>query len=71
MSFFPSKFAYFSSINLVSICRCSSSKTNPVYSRLLNSLVLVCSLSSHRHSYIKNKIHGAVVEKKKNGKTLH
>ena len=35
-------------INLVSIFRCSSSKTNPVYVRRLNSLVLVCSLSSLR-----------------------
>ncbi len=32
-------------INLVSIFRCSSSKTNSVYARLLNSLVLGCSLS--------------------------
>jgi hypothetical protein len=39
-------------INLVSISRCSSSTTNPVCVRRVNSLVLVCSLSSHRHSYI-------------------
>jgi hypothetical protein len=45
-------FANFSSINLVSIFRCSSSTTNPVYTRRVNSLVSVCSLSSHRHSYI-------------------
>ena len=45
-------FANFSSINLVSIFRCFSSTTNPVYARHVNSLVLVCSLSSHRHSYI-------------------
>jgi hypothetical protein len=25
---------------------------NPVYARRVNSLLLVCSLSSHRHSYI-------------------
>ena len=31
---------------------CSSSTTNPVYARSVNSLILVCSLSSHRHSYI-------------------
>jgi hypothetical protein len=34
------------------IFRCSSSTTNPVYERRVNLLVLVCSLSSHRHSYI-------------------
>ncbi len=34
------------------LMRCSSSKTNPVYARRVNSLLLVCSLSSHRHSYI-------------------
>ncbi len=28
------------------------STTNPVYVRRVNSLVLVCSLSHHRHSYI-------------------
>jgi hypothetical protein len=32
--------------------RCSGSTTNPVYVRRVNSFVLVCSLSSHRHSYI-------------------
>jgi hypothetical protein len=42
----------FSFVNLVFIFRCSSSLTNPVYERRVNSLVLVCSLSSHRHSYI-------------------
>ena len=45
-------FANLSLINLVSVFRCSSSKTNPVYARRVNSLLLVCSLSSHRHSYI-------------------
>ncbi len=30
----------------------SSSKTNPVYGRSVNSFVLVCSLSSHRHLFI-------------------
>ncbi len=39
-------------VNLVSIFRCSSSKTNPVYGRRVNSFVLVCSLSSHRHFFI-------------------
>jgi len=48
----PIAFTDFSSINLVSIFRCSSSTTNPVYVRSVNYLVLVCSLSSHRHSYI-------------------
>jgi hypothetical protein len=46
----------FSSINLFSFFRCSSSRTNPVYSRRVNSLVLVFSLSSHRHSYINSMI---------------
>ncbi len=38
------------SVNLVFIFRCSSSTTNPVYERRVN--LLVCSLPSHRHSYI-------------------
>jgi hypothetical protein len=42
----------FSFVNLVFIFRSSSSTTNPVYVRRVNSLVLVWSLSSHRHSYI-------------------
>jgi hypothetical protein len=37
--------ANISVINLVSIFRCSSSKTNSVYARRVNSLVLGCSLS--------------------------
>ena len=41
-----------SSINLVSIFRCSSSPCNLVYVRRVDFLVLVFSLSSHRHSYI-------------------
>ncbi len=41
-----------SSINLVSIFRCSSSPSNPVYVRSVDSSSLVFSLSSHRHSYI-------------------
>jgi hypothetical protein len=36
----------------INFFRCSSSKTNPVYGRRVNSLLLVCSLSSHRYSYI-------------------
>ncbi len=44
--------ANFSFVNLVFIFRCSSSTTNPVYERRVNLFVLVCSLSSHRHSYI-------------------
>ena len=32
--------------------------TNPVYGRRVNSFVLVCSLSSHRHSYIHQIICG-------------
>ncbi len=50
LTYSPIVFTNFSSINLVSIFRCSSSTTNPVYARRVNSLVLVCSLSSHRHS---------------------
>jgi hypothetical protein len=37
----PIAFANLSFINLVSIFRCSSSKTNPVYGRRVNSFVLV------------------------------
>jgi len=43
---------YLSSINLVFIFRCSSSPSNPVYGRCVDSSTLVFSLSSHRHSYI-------------------
>jgi hypothetical protein len=38
--------------NFVSIVRCSSSTSNPVYARRVDSSALVFSLSSHRHSYI-------------------
>jgi hypothetical protein len=41
-----------SSINLVSIFRCSSSPSNPVYERRVDFSDLVFSLSSHRHSYL-------------------
>ena len=41
-----------SSINLVFIFMCSSSPSNPVYTRLVDPLALVFSLSSQRHSYI-------------------
>jgi hypothetical protein len=41
-----------SSINVVSIGRCSSSTINPVYETRVDSSALVFSLSSHRHSYI-------------------
>jgi hypothetical protein len=40
-----------SSINLVSIFRCSSSPSNPVYARRVDSSALGFSISSHRHSY--------------------
>ena len=40
------------SINLVSIFRCSSFPSNPVYVRRVDLSVLSFSLSSHRHSYI-------------------
>ncbi len=48
----PITLANISSINVVSIFRCSSLPSNPVNVRRVNSLALVCSLSSHRHSYI-------------------
>jgi hypothetical protein len=40
-----------SSINLVSIFRCSSPPRNPVYTRRVDPSDLPVSLSSHRHSY--------------------
>jgi hypothetical protein len=42
--------ANFSSFNLVFVFRCSSSTTNPVSVRSVDSSVLVFSLSSHRYS---------------------
>jgi hypothetical protein len=48
----PITLANISSINVVSIFRCSSSTNNPVYTRRVDSSTLVFSLSSHRHSYI-------------------
>ncbi len=48
----PITLANFSSINLVSIFRCSSSSSNPVYARHVDSSSLGFSLSSHRQSYI-------------------
>jgi hypothetical protein len=41
-----------SSINLISIFRCSSSARHPVYARRVDPSPLVFSLSSRRHSYI-------------------
>jgi hypothetical protein len=48
----PITLANFSSINLVSIFRYSSSSNNPVYSSHVDSSFLGSSLSSHRQSYI-------------------
>ncbi len=48
----PITLANISSINVISIFRCSSSTRNPVYVRRVDSSSLVFSLSSHRHSYI-------------------
>jgi hypothetical protein len=48
----PITLANISFINVVSIFRCSSFKSNPVYARHVDSSALVFSLSSHRHSYI-------------------
>jgi hypothetical protein len=48
----PITLANLSSINLVSILRCSSPPRNPVYARRVVPSGLTCSLSSHRHSYI-------------------
>jgi hypothetical protein len=44
--------ANFLSINLVFVFRCSSSTTNPVSERRVDSSVLVFSLSLQRYSYI-------------------
>ncbi len=41
-----------SQTNVVFIFRCSSSTSNPVYVRRVDSSALVFSLSSHSHSYI-------------------
>jgi hypothetical protein len=46
----PLTFENISSINLVFIFGCSSSTTNPVSARRVDSSVLVFSLSSHRYS---------------------
>ncbi len=43
---------FFSLFFGVAVPRPTKTKTNPVYGRRVNSFVLVCSLSSHRHSYI-------------------
>ncbi len=42
----------FSCINLVFVCRCSSSTTNPVSVRRVDSSFLVFNLSSHRYLHI-------------------
>ncbi len=46
----PITLANLSSINLVSIFRCSSPPHNPVYVRRVDPQALALSLSSHRHS---------------------
>ena len=46
----PITLANFSTINFVSIVRCSSSTSNPVYARRVDSSASVFSPSSHRHS---------------------
>jgi hypothetical protein len=48
----PITLANFSSINLISIFRYSSSSNNPVFVRYVDSSSLGFSLSSHRQSYI-------------------
>jgi hypothetical protein len=48
----PITLANISTINVVFIFRCSSSTSNPVYVRNVDSSALVFSLSSYRHSYI-------------------
>jgi hypothetical protein len=48
----PITLTNFSSINLVFIFRCSSSPSNPVYVRRVDSSTIVFSLSSHRHLFI-------------------
>ena len=52
----PLTLANFSSIKLVFVFRCSSSRTNPVSERSVDSSFLVFSLSSHRYSYMNIKI---------------
>ena len=52
----PITLASISSINVVSIFRCSSSKGNPVHARRVDSSALVFSLSSHRYWFICNRI---------------
>ena len=55
------------SINLVFIFRCSSSPRNPVFTRRVDSLPLVFSLSSHRHSeigfYLYFSLHRYIINK--------
>jgi hypothetical protein len=48
----PITLANISSIDLVSIFRCSSSPSNPVCVRCVDFSDIVFSLSSHRHSYV-------------------
>ncbi len=48
----PITLANISSINLVSIFRCSSSPRNPVYERSVDFSELAFSFSSYRHSYL-------------------
>ncbi len=48
----PFTLANFSSFNLVFVFRYSSSTTNPVSERSVDSSFLVSSLSSHRYQYI-------------------
>jgi hypothetical protein len=48
----PITLSNLSSLNLVSIFRCSSPPRNPVYARRVDPSALALSLSSHRHSYI-------------------
>jgi hypothetical protein len=48
----PITLANLSSINFVSIFRCSSPPHNPVYTSRVDPSVLGFNLSSHRHSYV-------------------
>jgi hypothetical protein len=48
----PIALANLSSINLVSVFRCSSPPHNPVYERCVDPSIFPFSLSSHRHSYV-------------------
>ncbi len=52
ITYSPITFSNLSPFNLVSIFRCSSPPHNPVYERHVDSPVLTCRLSFHRHPHM-------------------